>query len=171
MERKKGWFVWKWDLVVWKGRKYALLFLVPIPRRECCFLPCKGTSHHPDNIGFHSEHIGNLPFKAGFESVFPTSSAQTFRMPCGWCDILGQHKKQIPNGWSLAPEQKGKRTRTIKHNRLKKCNEQNLFGWKLRDLLWKIQWCRSGNLDTIVGMERQRILAFHVWLCKFCIFF
>lgn len=57
--------------------------LCPCTRRGSCFLPCKGTSHQLDGIGFHSEHIGNLPFRAGFESVFPTSSAQTFRMPCG----------------------------------------------------------------------------------------
>lgn len=57
--------------------------LCPRTRRGSCFLPCKGTSHQLDGIGFHSEHIGNLPFRAGFESVFPTSSAQTFRMPCG----------------------------------------------------------------------------------------
>ena len=64
------------------------LFLVHMLPSGICFLPCKGTSHHPDNIGFHSEHIGNLPFRAGFESVFPTFSAQTFRMPCGTCDLL-----------------------------------------------------------------------------------
>ena len=58
-------------------------FLCPCTRRGSCFLPCKGTSRQLDGIGIHSEHIGNLPFRAGFESVFPTSSAQTFRMPCG----------------------------------------------------------------------------------------
>ena len=66
---------------------YAVTMIVyslcPCTRRGSCFLPCKGTSYQLDGIGFHSEHIGNLPFRAGFESVFPTSSAQTFRMPCG----------------------------------------------------------------------------------------
>lgn len=59
------------------------LFLVHMLPSGICFLPCKGTSRQLDGIGFHSEHIGNLPFRAGFESVFPTFSAQTFRMPCG----------------------------------------------------------------------------------------
>ena len=59
------------------------LFLVHMLPSGTCFLPCKGTSRQLDGIGFHSEHIGNLPFRAGFESVFPTFSAQTFRMPCG----------------------------------------------------------------------------------------
>lgn len=59
------------------------LFLVHMLPSGACFLPCKGTSRQLDGIGFHSEHIGNLPFRAGFESVFPTFSAQTFRMPCG----------------------------------------------------------------------------------------
>ena len=58
------------------------LFLVHMLPSGICFLPCKGTSRQLDGIGFHSEHIGNLPFRAGFESVFPTFSAQTFRMPC-----------------------------------------------------------------------------------------
>ena len=59
------------------------LFLVHMLPSGTCFLPCKGTSRQLDGIGFHSEHIGNLPFRAGFESVFPTFSAQTFRMPYG----------------------------------------------------------------------------------------
>lgn len=63
-------------------RNYPLQFLVQMLPSGTCFLPCKGTSRQLDGIGFHSEHIGNLPFRAGFESVFPTFSAQTFRMPC-----------------------------------------------------------------------------------------
>ena len=62
---------------------FHYLFLVHMLPSGICFLPCKGTSRQLDGIGFHSEHIGNLPFRAGFESVFPTFSAQTFRMPCG----------------------------------------------------------------------------------------
>ena len=52
-------------------------------RRGSCFSRCKSIPREPDGIGIHPEYIGNLPFRAGFESVFPTSSAQTFRMQCG----------------------------------------------------------------------------------------
>lgn len=52
------------------------------------FLLCKGISRLPDCLGIHAEDNGNLPFRASFERVFPSFSAQTFRLPCGRRDLV-----------------------------------------------------------------------------------
>ena len=64
-------------------RYYFFIRLVHMLPSGTCYLPCEGTSRLQDGIGFHPEHIRNLPFRAGCERVFPTCSAQTYRMPCG----------------------------------------------------------------------------------------